>query len=168
MNGSQQGCLHQLLMFSSASVNLIGVHWSHWSASTWWLDCYDMCLISFSWCSVIYCTLTSFRAQLSQLGFWRVVNWSVDYGLHSVNLDSLIQFEWPPWEFKFLGIHASGMIIVLYHHSFIWLYKASTSIAAPFCQFYAYLSEFFVRLCFQFLDYYDKLIWSRRSQQDEA
>ena len=30
-----------------------------WSTSTRWLACYDMCLISFSWDSVIYCTLTS-------------------------------------------------------------------------------------------------------------
>ena len=57
-----------------------------------------------------------------------------------------------------LGIHASCMIIVWYHSLFIWLYKSATSIAAPFCQFYAYLSEFFVRLCFQFLDHCDKLI----------
>ena len=85
------GALHQLLMISLASVNLIRVHWSHWSTSTWWLACYDMCLISFSWDSVIYCTLTWVRAQLSQLGFLSVVNLSVDYGLHSVNLDSLIK-----------------------------------------------------------------------------
>ena len=31
-----------------------------------------------------------------------MVNLSVDYGLHSVKLDSLIQFECPPWEFKLL------------------------------------------------------------------
>ena len=31
-----------------------------------------------------------------------MVNLSVDCGLHSVKLDSLIQFEWPPWEFKLL------------------------------------------------------------------
>ena len=50
------------------------------------------------------------------------------------------------------------MIIVLYYSLFIWLYRAATSIAAPFCQFYDYLSVFFVRLCFQFLDHCDKLI----------
>ena len=100
MNWSQQGRLHQLLMFNSTSVNLIGVHWSHWSASTWWLAFYDMCLISFGWVSVIYCTLISVRAQLSQLGFWSVVNWCFHCGLHSVKLDSLIQFEWSTWEFE--------------------------------------------------------------------
>ena len=102
MKWSQQRHLHQLLMFIPTSVNLIGVHWSYWSASTWWLACYDMCLISFSWDSVIYCTPILVRAQLSQLGFWSVVNLSVDYGLHLVKLDSLIQFEWPPWEFQLL------------------------------------------------------------------
>ena len=67
-----------------------------------------------------------------------------------------------------LGIHASCMIIVLYHHSFIWLYRAATSIAAPFWKFYAYLSVFFMRLCFQFLDHCDKLIWYQSSWRDEA
>ena len=57
-----------------------------------------------------------------------------------------------------IGIHASSMIIVFYYSFFFWLYRDATSIAAPFCQFYAYLSVFFVRLCFQFLDHCDKLI----------
>ena len=102
MNWSQQRCLQPLLMFSYTSVNLIEVHWSHWNATTWWLACCDMCLISFSWDSVIYCTPTLVRAQLSQLGFWSMVNLSVDCGLHSVKLDSLIQFKWTPWEFKLI------------------------------------------------------------------
>ena len=100
MNWSQQGHLQPLLMVSYTSVNLIGVHWSHWCTTTWWLACCDMCLTYFQLDSVIYCTPTSVRAQLSQLGFWSVVNWSVHYGLHSVKLDSLIQFKWPPWEFE--------------------------------------------------------------------
>ena len=62
--------------------------------------------------SVIYCTLTSVRDQLSQLGFLSVVNLSVDYGLHLVKLDSLIQFEWPPWEFESSWNSCFYMIIV--------------------------------------------------------
>ena len=87
-------------MASLTLVNLIGVHWGDWCATTCWLACNDMCLSYFQLESVIYCTLTSIMAQLSQLGFWSVVNLSVHWGLHSVKLDSLIQFEWPPWEFE--------------------------------------------------------------------
>ena len=77
---------------------------------------------------------------------------------HSIKLHPFIQFEWPPWEFKF-----SWNSCILHDHCIVllilyWLYRAVTSIATPFCQFYAYLSVFFVRLCFQFLDHCDKLI----------
>ena len=102
MNCSQQGCLQPLLMFSYTSVNPIGVHWIHWSATTCWLACCDICLTYFQLVLVIYCTPNLVRDQLSQLGFWLVVNWSVYYGLHSVKLDSLIQLEWDPWEFELL------------------------------------------------------------------
>ena len=158
MNWSQQGGLQPLLMVSYTSVNLIGDDWSHWCTTTYWLACSDMCLSYFKLDSVIYCTPNSVRTQLSQLGFWSGVNLSFDYGLHSVKLDSLIQFNDLLVNSNCLGIHAYCMIIVLYHHSFIWLYRDDTSIVAPFCQFYAYLSVFFVRLCFQFLDHCDKLI----------
>ena len=84
-------------MFSYTSVNLIGVHWSHFCTNTCWLAWCDMCLTYFQLDSVIYCTLTSVRDQLSQLGFWSVVNLS-----EAVKLDSLIQFEWPTWEFNLL------------------------------------------------------------------
>ena len=100
MNWSQQGRLQQLMMFSYTSVNLIGVHWSHWCTTTCWLAYINMCLSYFQLDSIIYCTLTSVRAQLSQLGFWSVVNLSVNCGLHSVKLDSFIEFEWPPGEFE--------------------------------------------------------------------
>ena len=119
-------------MFNYTSVNLIRVRWSHWCDTTWCLACYDMCLTYFQLESVIYCTLTSVRAQLSQLGFWSVVNLSVDCGLHSVKLDSLIQFEWLPWEFElswnsciwhdhcivlsFFHFHYTELILPLQHH----------------------------------------------------
>ena len=61
--------------------------------TTCWLDYSDMCLSYFQLDLVIYCTPTLLRAQLSQLGFLSVANLSVDCGLHSVKLDSLIQFE---------------------------------------------------------------------------
>ena len=77
---------------------------------------------------------------------------------HPVKLHPFIQFEWPSWEFKLswhsCPLHDHCIVLFIIH----WLYKAATSIAAPFCQFYAYLSVFFVRLCFQFLDHCDKLI----------
>ena len=144
MKWSQQGGLHQLLMFSSTSVNLIGVHWSHWSANTWWLACYDMCLIYLSWDLVIYCTLTLVRAQLSQLGFWSVVNLSVDYGLHSVKLNLLdIQFEWPPWEFELLCHswfqHDHCIVLLILY----WLYRETTHFVALLYHFHALLSEIF-------------------------
>ena len=93
MNRSQQGHLQPLLMVIFTSVNLIGVHWSHWCATTCCLDGSDMCLSYFKLDSVIYYTPTLVRTQLSQLGFWSVVNLSVYCGLHSVKLDSLIQFK---------------------------------------------------------------------------
>ena len=115
MNWSQHGRLQPLLMVSYTSVNLIGVHWSHWCATTGWLACSDMCLSYFQLDSVIYCTPASVRTQLSQLGFWLVVNLSVDCVLHSVNLDSLIQFKWPPWQFEliFLSCLQHNRCIVL-------------------------------------------------------
>ena len=149
MNWSQQGRLQPLLMFSYTSVNLIGVHWSHWCTTTYWLDCCDMCLTYFQLDSVIYCTPTSFRAQLSQLGFWSMVNLSVDCGLHSVKLDSLIQFEWPPWEFKLCWhscIWHDHCIVSSFFHLIIQSYYFHCNTILPI------LSEFFVRLCFQFLD----------------
>ena len=120
MNWSQHGRLQPLLMVSYTSVNLIGVHWSHWCATTCWLACSDMCLSYFQLDSVIYCTLNSVRTQLSQLGFWSVVNLSVYCGLHSVKLDSLIQFEWPLWEFKLLwhSCFQHAHCIPLFHYSF--------------------------------------------------
>ena len=69
---------------------------------------------------------------------------------HSFNSNGLIENS------NCFGIHASCMIILLF--IIHWLYRATTSITAPFCQFYAYLSVFFVRLCFQFLDRCEKLI----------
>ena len=64
---------------------------------------------------------------------------------HPCNLNDLLEYS------NCLGIHApcmTSMTIVLYYLLFIDLYRAATSIIAPFCQFYAYLSVFFVRLCF--------------------
>jgi len=139
MNWSQQGCLQPLLMVNYTSVNLIGVQWSHWCATTCWLACSDMCLSYFQLESVIYCTPTSVRAQLSQLGFWSVVNLSVDYGLHSVKLDSLIQFEWPPWEFELLChscLQHDHCIVLLILY---WLYRAATQFVAILHHFHALL-----------------------------
>ena len=64
-------------------------------------------------------------------------------------------------------MHLAWSLYCIIHYSF-WLYIAATSIAAPFCQFYDYLSIFFVRLCFQFLNHCEKLIWYRSSWRDEA
>ena len=157
MNWSQQGHLQPLLMFSYTSINLIGVHWSHWIATTWWLDCCDMCLISFSWDSVIYYTLTSVRAQLSQLGFWSVVNLSVDCGLHSVKLDSLIQFEWPPWEFELLFHSCLQHDHVLYYSFFVWIYRATTHFVAQLHHFHVLLLLIFYETVLESLDYYGRL-----------
>ena len=63
-----------------------------------------------------------------------------------------------------LGIHASCMIIILYYSLFIDYIELQHSIAAPFYQFYAYFPIFFVRLCFQFLDNCDKLMWYQSCQ----
>ena len=142
MNWSKQGNLQPFLMVSYTSVNLtsvnlIGVHWSHWCTTTCWLACSDMCLSYFQLESIIYCTSTSVRAQLSQLGFWLVVNLSVHCGLHSVKLVSLIQFEWPPWKFELswnsCTLHDHCIILLILY----WLYRTATLIAAPLCQFYA-------------------------------
>ena len=81
---------------------------------------------------------------------------------HSFNLNDLLGNS------NFIGIHPPCMIIVLYYSLFIDYIELQHSIAAPFCQFDAYLSVFFVRLCFQFLDHCDKLIWYQSSWQDEA
>ena len=76
--------------------------------------------------SVIYCNPTLVRTQLSQLGFWLVVNLSVHYGLHSVKLDSLIQFEWYPWELELSWNscfwHDHCIVLFIIH----WLYRAAT------------------------------------------
>ena len=132
MNWSQQRHLQPLLMFNYTLVNLIKVYWSHWSTTTCWLACCDMCLTFFQLESIIYCILTSVRAQLSQLGFWSVVNWSVDYGLHSVKLDSLIQFEWPPCEFELLCHSCLQHDHVFYCSFFVWIYRVATRFVALF------------------------------------
>ena len=155
-------------MASLTSVNLIRVHWSQWWATTCWLACNDMCLSYFQLDSVIHCTTTLVRTQLRQQDLinWLTSVFTVAYSqlsyTHSFNLNDLLGNP------NCLGIHAPCMIIVLYNHSFIWLYRVATSIAAPFCQFYAYLPVFFVRLYFQFLDHCDKLIWYQSSWQDKA
>ena len=147
MNWSQQGRLQPLLMVSYTSVNLIGVHWSHWCATTWWLACCDMCLTYLQLDLVIYCTLTLVRAQLSQLGFWSVVNLSVDCGLHSVKLDSLIQFEWPTWEFELLCHSCLQHDLVLYYSFFVWIYRAATHFVALLHHFHDLLLLIFDETC---------------------
>ena len=151
MNWSQQGCLQPLLMVSYISVNLIGFHWIHWCTTTCWLAYSDMCLSSFQLDSVIYYTLTSIRAQLSQLGFWSVVKLSVDR--YSVKLDSLIQFEWPPWEFEMLWNscfqHDHCIVLLILY----WLYKWATHFVAPLYHFHALFSEISYETVFYSLDY---------------
>ena len=105
-------------MTSLTSVNLIRVHWSYWCANTCWLAWSDMCLSYFQLDSVIHCTPTSVRTQLSQLGFWSVVSLSVYCGLHSVKLDSFNSNDLLG-NSNCLGIHAPCMNIVLYYSLFI-------------------------------------------------
>ena len=59
---SQEGCLHQLLMISSASVNLIEVHWSHGALA---LDCWIA--MTCVWSPSV--EIQSFIALRIQLGF---------------------------------------------------------------------------------------------------
>ena len=132
-------------MASLTSVNLIEVHWSYWCATTCWLACYDMCLRYFQLDSIIHCTLTSFRTQLSQLGFLSVVNLSVHYGLHSVKPDSLIQFEWHPWEFELSWnswIWHDHFIVSSFFHLIIQSYYFHCSTIFPIlCIFVCVLCE---------------------------
>ena len=59
---SQEGCLHQLLMISLASVNLIEVHWSHGALA---LDCWIA--MTCVWSPSV--EIQSFIALQIQLGF---------------------------------------------------------------------------------------------------
>ena len=90
------------------------------------------------------------------LAWWLTM--CVDCGWHSIKLPTSIQLEWSPSVFKLYWnsctLHDHFIVLLILY----WLYKSSTPIVAPFCQFYAYLSVFFVRLCFQLLDHCDKLI----------
>ena len=156
MNWSQLGCLQPPLMTNLTSVNLIGVHWSWWCATTCWLACNDMCLSYFQLDSVIHCTPIQLGLSWVNHGLISGLTRCVYGDWHSVKIHPFIQFEWHPWEFKLSChswiLHDYFIVLFIIH----WLYRASTSIAAPFCQFYAYLSVFFVRLCFHFLDHCDK------------
>ena len=146
------------LMTSLTSVNLIGVHWSYWCTTTCWLACNDMCLSYFQLDWVIHCTPTLVRTQLSQLGFWSVVNLSVYYGLHSVKLDSLIQFKWPPREFELLCHSCLQHDLVLYYSFFVWIYKVATHFVAQLHHFHALLLLISYETMSWSIYYYDRLI----------
>ena len=127
-----------------------------------------MCLSYFQLDVVIHYTPIQLGLSWVNHGLINVLTRCVYYGWHSVKLHPFNQFKWTPWEFELFWhssiLHDHCIVLFIIH----WLYRATTSIAAPFCQFYAYMCVFFVRLCFEFLDHCDKLIWYQISWWDEA